>query len=212
MRHTLALTASLLLAATAQAQVGPTAARIISKPMPAKAASGQAADAEAELLVNKKGKVSEATIVAGTGDEAFDKQWRKSLSDWRFVPAVDENGTPHESTLRVQYKNNGLAGLPPANAVADGERMERMTCKDFVWEYELVIDALPRRLAMLDPLLRTPLATVLAEGDVSEAQTQSVRERYEQIAANIAGHCRDNPEDAFFTKVFRPTLRAELAK
>src|SRR5688572_17088826 len=93
MRQLLALSVLLPLMSVGHAQVGPAAARAISRPMPTKAPSGSlSASAEAELLVTPRGRVDTAEILVSTGDAGFDKQWKKIMSDWRFVPAVGADG------------------------------------------------------------------------------------------------------------------------
>jgi TonB family protein len=220
MRQLLALPVLLALISVGHAQVGPAPARVISKPMPTKAPSGQTFNAEAELLVNRKGRVDVVEILSSTGDPAFDKQWKKSLSDWRFVPAVGADGEPAESQVRTTYKNNGVTVHPvtPAgsaesvarNVIQESERVAQLTCKDFLWEYEIVTDALPRRLALLDPLLKTPQVMLVAEMRLTDAQQATLRERYDEIVGDAARQCRDNSDAAFWSGVLKPLLQATL--
>ena len=221
MRRLLVFPLLLAFVSAGYAQVGPSAARVISRPMPSKAPGGsQEYNAEAELLFDRKGRVDRVDILSGTGDEAFDKQWRKSLSDWRFVPAVDANGEPAESNVRTTYKNNGVAVLPvvpggntPSAArsvIEESERLERLTCKDFLWEYEFVIDALPRRLALLDPLLKTPQVMLTAELRLTAEQQAALRDRYDQLISDAARQCRDNPEGPFWSGTLKPLLQGAL--
>jgi TonB family protein len=206
-------------AAAAQAQVGPTPARAIIRPMPSKAPSVQTFNAEADLIVSKKGRVDFVDIVSSSGDPGFDKEWKKSLEDWRYVPAVDEAGEPAESHSRVSYKNNALSespwtpeGTSAANVLGDTERLARMTCNDFLWEYYIVTNALPRRLALMDPLLKTPLAMYAAEANADQAQQQALRSRYDELVDDAAKQCRDNPDTAFWSGIFKPLLQAAAAR
>jgi TonB family protein len=220
MRQLLALPVLLALISEGHAQVGPAPARVISKPMPSKAPSAQTFNAEAELRVDQKGRVDLVEILASTGDAAFDKQWRKSLSDWRFVPAVGADGEPAESSVRTNYKNNGVTVLPvsPAgtadgvtrNVIEESERVAQLTCKDFLWEYEILTDALPRRLALLDPLLKTPQLMLSAEMRLTDTQQATLRDRYDDIVSDAAKQCRDNADAAFWTGVLKPLLQGSL--
>jgi TonB family protein len=210
--------------ANAQAQLGPSSARMVHREMPSRAPAAQTFAAEAELLVTRRGGVDSVKIVTSSGDESFDKQWKKSLSDWRFVPAVDDAGQTYESTVNVLYKPSGLTIVPgPAvgaaandpvtrNAVSDSERIARMSCKDFLWEYEIVTNAMPRRLALLDPLLKTPLVMLMTESSVSEPQMRALRERYDEIVSDAAKQCRDNQESLFWKDVLKPALEAPPAQ
>lgn len=221
MRQSVFMLVLLCVAANAHAQLGPTTSRVVSRHMPSKAPSNLNFNAEALLQVSARGRVDSVEIISSSGDEAFDKQWRKFLSDWRFVPAVDEAGQPIETVTRIFYKPSGLTAQPqgaPAatslvsnNVIGDSERLDRMTCKDFLWEYQLVTDAVPRRLALLDPLLKTPLIMLASEARPSDAQMATVRERYDQVVSRAADHCEDNPTDVFWKGVMKPALEAVLA-
>lgn len=218
MRKIILLTGFLALVPVTQAQMGPSAARAISRPMPSKAPSGvQTFAAEADLIVSRKGRVDFVDILTSSGDPAFDKEWKKSLSDWRYVPAVGADGEPTESHSHVTYKNNGLSerpsnseGVAAPNPVTDAERLDRLTCKDFLWEYYIVTNTLPRRLALMDPLLKTPLVSFNTETRIEPAQQQALRERYDDIVDEAAKQCRDNPDTVFWPSVLKPLLQAAL--
>ena len=191
--------------------MGPSNARFVTRSMPSKAPAAQTFTAEADLFIHSDGEVGTITIVTGSGDDEFDKQWKKSMSHWQFVPAVDASGTPAQSTVRVVYKNTGLViGAPAGNAVTESERIDKMSCKDFDWEYRIVTNALARRFALLDPLLKTPKIMLIAENKPSEAQLAALNERYDQVINDVAKHCRDNPTDAFWKAVLKPALEAAL--
>jgi TonB family protein len=209
----------LLAVAAAQAQMGPSTARAVARPMPSLAPSGQTFNAEAEVVVSPRGRVESVEIRTSSGDPAFDRQWRKTLEDWRFVPAVDASGQPIESTTLVVYKNTGLTNrpidavgdAPVRNAVVESERLQRMTCRDFLWEYAIVNDSMSRRLALLDPLLKTPQVMLAAETPLTADQQAVLRERYDQVVNDAARACRDNQEGLFWSDVMKPALQAALA-
>jgi TonB family protein len=220
MRRLLAFPIILVFVTVGHAQVGPAAARVISRPMPSKAPAAQTFNAEAELLVDSRGRVDRVEILSGSGDEAFDKQWRKSLSDWRFVPAVGADGEPAESNVRTSYKNNVITVLPVAPSGAtpsaartvleESERLERLTCKDFLWEYAIVTDSMSRRLALMDPLLKTPQVMLTAELRLTAEQQAALRDRYDQLISDAARQCRDNPDGPFWSGTLKPLLQGAL--
>ncbi len=219
MRKVIALLGSFIVMSAAHAQMGPTAARVISKPMPSRAPSGvQTFSAEAELIVSKKGRVDFVEIVNSSGDPAFDKEWKKSLSDGRYAPAVDASGQPVESHSLVTYKNNGLTDRPvsadggaAANVISETERLGKLTCHDFLWEYYIVANTLPRRLALMDSLLKTPLVMFTTEARPDAAQQQGLRERYDDIVNDAVKQCRDLPDSPVWESVMKPLLQGALA-
>lgn len=218
MRKIIVLMGFFALTPAAQAQMGPVGARAITRPMPSKAPSGvQNFTAEADLIVSRKGRVDFVEIITSSGDPDFDKEWKKSLADWRYVPAVGADGQPTESHSHVTYKNNGISehpssseGVAAPNPVTNAERLDRLTCKDFLWEYYIVTNTLPRRLALMDPLLKAPLLNFNAEARTEAAQRQALRERYDDIVDDVAKQCRDNPDTLVWPSVFKPLLQAAL--
>lgn len=218
MRIVIALLGSFFFISAAQAQMGPVAARAISRPMPVKAPSGvQTFNAEADLIVSKKGRVDFVEILTGSGDPAFDKEWKKSLSDWKYVPAVDASGQPVESHSRVNYRNHGLSdhpvsadGLPEANVISESERMSRLNCHDFLWEYYIVVNTLPRRLALLDSLLKTPLVMFTTEAQADATQQKQLRDSYDDIVSEAVKQCRDNPEALVWEGTLKPLLKGAI--
>jgi TonB family protein len=212
----LAVLGTLAFVATAHAQLGPSSPRAVTRHMPGKAPASATFNAEAELRIATDGDVDAVDILTSSGDEAFDKQWKKAMSDWQFVPAVDAAGQPAEGVVRVTYKSSGGVAIRSGgedtarNAITDSERITRMTCRDFSWEYYIVTNALPRRLALLDPLLKTPLVMLAADAALTEAQSANLRERYDELISDVVKQCRDTPDAAFYTAVFKPNLQAAL--
>lgn len=218
MRTLFAVLSSFIFVSVAQAQMGPAPARAISRPMPSKAPSVQTFTAEANLIVSRKGRVDFAEVATSSGDASFDKEWKKILSDWRFVPAVGADGQPMESHVRVTYSGNSLvdtpstaAGEPAPSGLSEPERIASLTCKDFLWEYYIVVNALPRRLALLDSLLKTPLTLLTAEG-ADAAQVAALRPRYDDLVGEGAKQCRDNPDVPFWSGIFKPILQGALVQ
>jgi TonB family protein len=200
----------------AHAQVGPNPSRLLSRQMPTNAPSPKTFNAVAELLITARGRVDEVTIVSSSGDPAFDKQWRKSLSEWRFLPAVNEAGEPVESLARVTYTPTSLTTRPvqadDAPVVDEAARFESMSCKNFLWEYRFVTDSMPRRLALLDPLLKTPQRMLVAQSTLGETQLRTLTAEYDRIVEDAAEHCDDNPDDLFVEQALKPAMQARLVQ
>lgn len=219
MLKVIALLGSFLFMSAAQAQMGPVAARLISRPMPSKAPSGvQTFSAEAKLIVSKKGRVDFVEIVRGSGDAAFDKEWKKSLSDWRYVPAVDAAGQPVESNSLVTYNNYGLSdrpasadGTPEANVISESERVSKLTCHDFLWEYYIVANTLSRRMLLMDSLLKTPMVMYTAEAQLDATRQQALRDSYDDLVTETVKQCRDNQDALVWEGIMKPLLQGAIA-
>jgi TonB family protein len=216
MRQVLLSLSFLALMATAHAQQGPAPSRLLARPMPAKAPAPKTYDAEAELLITSRGRVDEVTIIKESGDQDFDKQWRKIMSTWRFLPAVNAAGEPVDSLARVIYTPTSLTVRPvqaeSTPQVDESVRIERLTCKDFLWEYRIVTDAQPRRLALMDPLLKTPQRMLLVQSNLDEAGAQKLTAEYDRIVQDAAEICDDNPDVLFLENALKPAMEARLVQ
>ena len=219
MLKVIALLGSFIFMSAAQAQMGPVSARLISRPMPSKAPSGvQNFSAQAKLIVSKKGRVDFVEIVTSSGDPAFDKEWKKSLSDWRYVPAVDAAGEPVESHSVITYDTRGISdrpasadGAPEANAISESERVTKLTCHDFLWEYYIVANTLSRRMVLMDSLLKTPMVMYTAEAQLDATRQQALRERYDDLVNETVKQCRDNQDALAWEGIMKPLLQGAIA-
>jgi len=69
---------------------------------------------------------------------------------------------------------------------------------------------MPRRLALMDPLLKTPQVMLAAEMRLSEAQQAALRDRYDDLVNAAARQCRDKTDAVFWPDVLKPLLQGAL--
>jgi hypothetical protein len=118
------------------------------------------------------------------------------------------------STVKAKYRRQ--TGRPdPASSVSsqtridnEAQRIERMKCKDFVWEYTFMREAAKQRLTLGEELFQTSLAMFISREHVTDAQIAALSRSVVPAMDASAQACRNKPNEAFFSWVFSPTLKA----
>jgi len=214
----LILSGALLAATPVLAQVGPAPVRQIISATPLRFPDIKTrGDAliEVELMVNTDGSVADAKIVHSSRTPADDETARNYYLKQRFIPELAENGAPVVS--RTVGKIIIKSKIPPHSSIAPDEklinkevqRIDRMTCKDFLWEYDIMKAAVHgRRLTYQENLFEISFAMYVSREKVPDAQIASLATLVVDAMESSAKACRDKPEQNFFNSVFEPNLLA----
>jgi TonB family protein len=227
--RSLAMLVALLVSSPLFAQTGPLEARLIqsaksspfSDPFPELHRQLNRQDNVAiviELTVGTDGRVSDARVLESSGNKRVDETVRKYYLKNRFVPALDEAGTPIVSTVTGKYLQQSSRPDPassgPSQTRLDNEvqRVERMKCKDFVWEYNFMREAAyQQRLTFGEELFQTALGMFISRERVLDAQIAVLSRSVVPAMDASAQACRSKPDEVFFSSVFSPTLKAVAA-
>ena len=143
--------------AVARAQTGPLEPRMVLASMPTpvpKPALNVTLRVPLNMEISADGRVTNVEILESSGDAKFDEKVKKYYSRFRFVPALDDNGTPTPSVFRFAYKytvdgkddpphtptrapenpNSALVGRPAigqAKVFDEVDRISRMRCNPY---------------------------------------------------------------------------------
>jgi TonB family protein len=215
----------------AGAQVGPAEARPIMGQLgaipPAFTRDNRELRTEVALIVTTEGYVKSVEVVEGSGSTPFDESVQRYFKKWRAVPAIDDKGQPYESRLQLGYgavrsRPGEPARLPPSGkeseqsektlVLKDAERVRRMACKDFLWEYGIVSSAKAARSAPRDSLLQAPLVLFAFEAQPGAAELRQLNRRYDKLVRKVAGECQTRPEAPFWVDLMKPALLASLGQ
>ena len=215
----------------AGAQVGPAEARPIMGQMgaipPAFTRDNQEFRTEVALIVTTEGYVKSVEVVEGSGSTGFDESVQRYFKMWRAVPAIDDKGQPYESRLQLGYgavrrSPQASLALPPPDkeseqsektqVLKDAERVRRMACKDFLWEYGIVSSAKSARGAPRDSLLQAPLVLFASETQSGAIEVRQLSRRYDKLVRKVADECKDRPDAPFWTDLMKPALLASLGQ
>jgi len=215
---------SILLPAAAMAQTGPSEPQVIAGASTAKISLGQkklAGYAVATVRVGEDGKVREVLISENTTDAGLEPQLTKVLQSARFRPAIDASGKPVEASVELKVELRQSTGVEPKPVAAkpdpqladkEKERIKRMRCSDFVWEWNLLRDEagdgaatefMPRIATSMYAAMRTE-AGEYVDVKIWKAAPKALRES--------AGRCEESPGAPFWDGVFKGVLDEAVPK
>ena len=223
--RTLTLFALTLLATAAIAQTGPAAPKVlvVGTPMPLPVPVGndkREYSAVIELQVSPEGRIAQSRVAKSSGDARFDLLLGKYFRRWRVVPAIDASGNPTAGVLRIAYRKavNAQArvdALAAENAKpgAEASRVERMSCRDFVWEYDLMQSIAGKHSVDNEELLRTAFGLYLGKNPTKKSADldRLMWARRPAIADSLEA-CRTTPSKQFWSEVYQPTLARHFKK
>jgi TonB family protein len=205
------------------AQTGPSDARILGSTLRASDMPENTMQryAVAEFTVSPNGQLVDGRIVESSGDESYDQQALRQLgSSLKGRPAIDADGAVLATgTIRMAFGNKDKRipsnAPPPATMprlsegellAAEGARIMRMKCKDFLWEYDL-LKSLKASL-IEEQMPRTAMAVYLASKRLPNSQMKAVFRAGRKGMPMSAEACRQKPDAMFVNDVLAPTFDA----
>lgn len=188
-----------------------------------------------DLEIAPDGHVVNATVLESSGDVTFDEKVRKFYSRFRLVPALDEHGTPITSIYRFNYKYSvdqdgkteapvfptGSVSSPPPDTFSTGgigkakvfdevDRITRMRCKDFLWEYDLMKEIARSKPLYNERMLRTSLAMFIVHEKVTGEEINALNIVFSEGVRATVNECRKHPDAKYFMEALAPALDSKL--
>jgi hypothetical protein len=213
------LTASLSM--QVNAQTGPSDARVLNSTFHLSAMPSDTMEryAVAEFSVSPAGHLMDGRIIESSGDANYDERAvRKLGSSLKARPEISADGSVLATgTIRLAYGNKSKRipaenFPPPAKPAlseseflaAEGARILRMQCKDFLWEYELMM-ALRARVNE-EQMPRIAMAVYLSSRNLPTSQINDVFAAGKKGFPKSAEACRQKPDAMFMNDVLAPTF------
>lgn len=205
------------------AQTGPSDARVLNSTFRAPGTpnnNSMERYAVAEFSVSPEGRLIDGRIIESSGDAAYDERAVQKLgSSLKARPEISADGAVLATgTIRLAYGNERKripsdAFPPPPKPplseseflVAEGARILRMKCKDFLWEYELM-KALRARVDDGEQMPRIAMAVYLASRQLPSSQINDVFAAGKKGFSRSAEVCRQKPDAMFMNDVLTPTF------
>ena len=200
------------------AQAGPSDPQVIATASTARINLGSRkpeGHVVATVRVDAAGRVVDALVTENTADSSLESQIVKVLQSARFRPAIDASGRPvaGSSELKVELRaSTGNSPKPlaaktdPQHTEVEKERILKMSCADFTWEWELIRDVagndaatefMPRIAVSMYAALRTEA------GDYVDAKVWKASEKALREAAD---RCESDPAALFWQGTLKPVL------
>jgi hypothetical protein len=215
--------ACLLLAAsvTAQAQVGPARARLIhgaTKKLPMMLIEQKPRKVVLDVQVDFEGRVTGTAVVESSGNGIFDERMRGYWKDTMFMPALDAEGRPAADTLRItntfsaddqgsmslkNFRNH--SDVERDQAGADAARIERMRCRDLLWEHDFMQTRAPSATMVHEDIFHVAFAMFLA-GGVNESARDALIGEWSTLVDLVLVSCRETPGALYWREVFVPVF------
>lgn len=206
------------------AQSGPSEPQVITAANTAKIAVGArklAGHMTATLRVGEDGKVREVQVIENTAEPGFESQLVKVLQSARFRPAIDAAGKPIESSIDMKVELRGSTGANPKPVPLkadpqltekEKERIRKMACADFTWEWELIRDEADDAAAT-EFMPRIAIAMYVAiRKEANEYVDAKVWKASSKALKDTADRCEKNPTQLFFQDTFKPLLDEAVPK
>jgi hypothetical protein len=208
----------ILLPGAALAQTGPSEPQVIAGASTAKINVGSrklAGQLVATVRVGADGRVKDVLVTQNTTEAAFEPMIVKVMQSAKFRPAIDATGTPVESSvdMKVELRTSTGAEPKPVPAKPDPQltdkekaRIRKMTCKDFIWEWDVLRDAagdavytefMPRITVSMYAQARSEA------GDVVDAKVWPAAKK---VLKQSVDQCRDNAPAPFFEGIFKSVM------
>jgi hypothetical protein len=214
----------LFLPVAALAQTGPSDPQVIASASTAKISVGNrklAGQLVATVKVGLDGKVKDVLVTENTTESAFEPMLVKVLQSAKFRPAVDAAGAPVDGSIEMKVELRNSTGPEPKPVAAKSDpqladkekaRIRKMTCKDFIWEWDILRDAagdgvytefMPRLAISAYAQMRSEAGDVV-DAKVWPASKKALKQSVEQ--------CRDAPTAPFFDGVFKTVMDEAVSK
>ncbi len=214
----------LVLPVAAFAQTGPSEPQVISAASTAKISVGNrklAGHVVATVRVGDDGRVADVLVTENTAEPSFEPQIVKVLQSARFRPAIDAAGRPVEGSIEMKVELRTSTGAEPKPVPAKPDpqltekekaRLRKMTCKDFLWEWDLLRDEandavatefMPRIAVIMYAQARSEAGDVV-DAKVWPASKKGLKETVER--------CRDNAGQLFWQDTFKPVMDEAVPK
>jgi TonB family protein len=218
------LASILVLPSAGLAQTGPSDPEVITAGPTAKISVGNRkleGHVVATVRVGEDGRVREVLITENTAESTFEPMLVKVIQSARFRPAIDAAGKLVEGSaeIKIELRPSTAASPKPVAARADSERNEkererirRMTCADFTWEWDIIRDAadsaattefMPRIATTMYAAARTQAGDYV-DAKVWKASAKAIRE--------AADRCGENPGALFWQDTFRTVMDEAVPK
>jgi TonB family protein len=216
-----------------QAQSGPLEPRLVAVAMPMPTPSPNDVGTLRIVLdfeVAPDGRVTAVKELNSSGDPKFDEKVRKYGMKFRLIPALSEDGTPVAGVYKFILKSTEMLHADPA-ALAEGQpspttvslpaagnartfdevgRINRMRCKDFLWEYDLMKEIAGSRPIYNERMFRTTLAMFIVQEHVAGNELNALNMAFSGAVRDSVDQCRHRPDDKYFQDVLTPTLKKKL--
>ena len=215
--------AATLLAANATAQVGPSQAYPIntaSPDPPLMHFDQKDRRTEVEIVVGADGHTIRTRLLVRSGSGVYDERVRGFWKDQPFVPAIDADGRPRESTLigrnsyffkpmqyGIENRKRGEGSHFKAEIVDQtpdvmASRIQRMRCRDMLWEYDFMHRIAPKAKLQHEEIFHVAFAMLIAAKSLGNETRDALIAQWDTLIGQTLDSCRAQPDAQYWRDAF----------
>ena len=166
-----------------------------------------------DVFVSANGVVTNAVVTESTGNLEADAAAANFMRERKFLPAVNGDGAAMDSVIRVNlnmFKRGSrkvarVSSKPPSFAI-EKDRVQRMTCADFLWEVERMHDGANIKDTSFE---LTPYMSALLykeKRNVPIEVEDKFWDMWSDMHEKVVERCEKQQTKMYFTDVLMPAL------
>lgn len=218
-----------LLSLAAHAQRGPSAAYPIetaSPRPPLMQFEVKDRTVDVEVRVGADGRTIATRLLTRSGNGVYDERVRGFWKRQPFVPALDADGRPVESTVRTRAiyavklppgadtlvnRRNGwrfrteVVGSDPE---AMASHIGHLACRDLLWEYDFMRGLAPKAKLQHEKIFHVAFAMLIAAKQLDGEARDSLIAQWDTLIAQTLDSCRAQPAAAYWKDAFSHTFES----
>jgi hypothetical protein len=170
-----------------------------------------------DVFVDAKGKVTNVVVTNTTGNVEVDGVAASFMREQTFLPAVNERGEAMDSLVRMTVnmfkrgtKKVARVTTKPPPMAQEKDRVQRMTCADFLWEVERMRQDANIKDTSFE---QTPYISAMLYKDkrhVSVEVESTFWDEWTEMHEKVVNRCEKQQTRLYFTDVLMPMLDGTL--
>lgn len=166
-----------------------------------------------DVYVDAQGKVTNVVVTQSTDNLDADAAAAAFMRERTFVPAVNAQGEAMDALVRVNLnmfkrgsKKVARVAIKPPPVALEKDRIQRMTCADFLWEVERM-----RKIANIKNTSyeQTPYMSALlykTQRSIPSDVDDKFWDMWEDLHQKVVNRCEKQQTRLYFTDVLTPLL------
>jgi hypothetical protein len=170
-----------------------------------------------DVYVNAQGQVTNVVVTQTTNNVEADGVAANFMRERTFLPAVDDRGDARDALVRVTVnmfkrgsKKVARVTIKPPPIALEKDRVQRMTCADFLWEVERMRDQANIKDTSFE---QTPYMSAMLYKDkrhVSIDVESKFWDMWTDMHEKVVSRCEKQQTRMYFTDVLMPLLDGTL--
>ena len=170
-----------------------------------------------DVYVNAQGKVTNVVVTQSTSNVEADGAAASFMRDRQFLPAVNESGEAMDALVRVNVnmfkrgsKKVARVTIKPPPVSLELDRVQRMTCADFLWEVERMHNEAKIKDTSFE---QTPYMSALLYKQQRKVPIEVESEfwdKWTDTHEKVVKRCDKQQTRMYFTDVLMPALDGTL--